>query len=116
MQHIKRFRHMFYVGFLIFADIKICYFVDAINLCQVCVEYEVYVVTVYILHQWWHKSGHTEQYGSRNVEFDFNSIQVSIAQPMVTGQVHRFLWRSGAFDRHGRLGKKRFAAPEILDQ
>ena len=35
---------------------------------------------------------------------------------MVSGEVHRFLRRTGAFDWHGRLGEERFATFELLHQ
>ena len=50
------------------------------------------------------------------MERDVDVLQPAMSVPVVGGQIHRFLRRTGAFDRHGRLGEEGAARFEVLDQ
>jgi hypothetical protein len=50
------------------------------------------------------------------VELDVDLAQAARATPVIAREIHRLLRCAGAFDRHGRLGEERRAAPERLHQ
>src|SRR5271163_1077293 len=57
-----------------------------------------------------------EQHAAGIVELDADLANAARTAPVIAGKVHRLLRRARAFDRHGRLGEKRGAAPELLHQ
>ena len=88
----------------------------AINLDQVGIEGQPCAIFLDVVHQRRDKGRHAEQRGTGQVEFNINSVQVTLFEPVVARQVHGLLRRTGAFDRHGRLGEDRLAALELLHQ
>ncbi|MCY1244966.1 hypothetical protein D9M72_580680 [compost metagenome] len=82
----------------------------AVDLDQIRVERQPGFVLFDVLHQWRDKGRHSEQCRARKIELDVDVVQHTALGPMIAGQVQRLLWRSGTFDRHGRLGEQHLAA------
>ncbi|RMN37933.1 hypothetical protein ALQ60_102022 [Pseudomonas syringae pv. papulans] len=83
---------------------------------QPMAEPEVDGVALDVLHQRWHIVGDTEQHATGVVELRIDLRETAAFQPVIAGQVHRLLWRTGALDRHGRLSEQRAALFQVLHQ
>ncbi len=73
-------------------------------------------VAFHVAHQPRHEGFDTEQRGAGQIEFHVDVIEHAGASPVVAGQVHRFLRRAGAFDRHGRLREQRAPRAQAAHQ
>ncbi|RML61921.1 hypothetical protein ALQ93_102605 [Pseudomonas syringae pv. pisi] len=83
---------------------------------QPMAELEVDGVALDVLHQRRDIVGDTEQHATGVVELRIDLRETAAFQPVIAGQVHGLLWRTGALDRHGRLGKQRAALLQVLHQ
>ncbi|RMQ63844.1 hypothetical protein ALQ01_103258 [Pseudomonas savastanoi pv. glycinea] len=83
---------------------------------QPMAELEVDGVPLDVIHQRRYIVRHTKQHATGVEELRIDLRQTAGFQPVVTRQVHGLLWRTGAFDRHGRLSKQRAPLLQALHQ
>ena len=84
-------------------------FAGAVDRHQVVIERRFDAVAGGHLGQGLGKKRNAEHGGAGIAEFDGEFIQNPFAAKAVGGQIHDFLRRAGAFDRHGRLREQRGA-------
>ena len=83
---------------------------------QILIEAQVDAIAIDIAHQRRHIIGHAEQHPACIVEGHFDIVQASAAPPVIAGQIHGLLRRTGTFDRHRRLGEQGHALAQVLHQ
>ncbi|SAJ32738.1 Uncharacterised protein [Enterobacter cloacae] len=88
----------------------------AVDLHQVGIERQLGRILAHVFHQRRNEIGDAEQRRAGQVELDLDVLQHALPQPVVAGQVHGFLRRPGALDRHRRLGEQRLAATQAAHQ
>ena len=103
-------------GLAVNSSLERCAFCASIDRDEIFVETKIDAVFLHIFHQRGHIGRDPEQNAAGIVKLDVDIFQDAAFQPRVTGKVHRFLRRAGAFDRHGRLRKQRLAFVESFDK
>ena len=83
---------------------------------QIVIEVEPSLVALDIGHQCRDIVLDAEQDAASIAEMNVDAVKTALSIPVVGGQIHGFLRRAGAFDRHWRLGKDGAAALEVLYQ
>ncbi|MNK98064.1 hypothetical protein D3C87_1184160 [compost metagenome] len=97
--------------------------INAVERCSPCgsvhagecvAEIQVDAIGRDVFHQGWHIVGHSEQHCAGAAKLDLDVVQDTGTLPMIGRQVHGFLRRPGAFDRHGRLRENRPSITQLL--
>ncbi len=114
MNHVKFSGDQFFPVITRFFEVG--HFVLAINFLKIVHVVHISFVLLDIGLQCRHVVRHAEQHPTSVEKLDVNMVEGAAIEPVITGEVERFLRGAGAFYGHGRLRKERLPASQTLHQ
>ena len=115
MQHVKLYVDLAGIGIRL-RYLESCCLGRPIYGNQSVEEVQRCVVFLDVFHQGGNVVLHTKQHSASVHKLDVDILADTSAEPSISRQIHRFLWRTCAFDWHWRLCKNRPAPRHLLHQ